>query len=89
MRTVSWIEPTTNEDGSALTDLSHYLVRWRKVDSPAWASKVVRAARPDPQSGSRVGTRIRLGRGRWVVRVYAVDRAGGMSKHIEREVRVG
>lgn len=32
-----WVAPTLNEDGSVLTDLSHYLVQYRWVErAPAW-----------------------------------------------------
>lgn len=34
--TASWTAPTTNTDGSPLTDLSHYTVQWRRTGRTAW-----------------------------------------------------
>lgn len=38
--TLSWVPPTTNADGSTLTDLAYYVVRWRYAGTEAYASFV-------------------------------------------------
>jgi len=45
--TTSWTAPTTNTDGSALTDLTHYRVYYDTSDTPCPGSTFVEVAAPE------------------------------------------
>lgn len=70
---VTWTAPTTNSDGSALTDLSHYLVQYRPaLRAPLWAGSVITA----DTSVDLVNLPVDLD---YDVRVAAVDTSGNTS----------
>lgn len=76
-----WLAPLTNDDGTPLTDLSHYLLAYR---SPwrVWAYKQVPAKSAAPCVStveSFVLGGLKRGK-RYRICVYAVDKQGKVSK---------
>lgn len=78
---LAWTEPTTNEDGTALTDLASYDVFTRAHKAKQWVVKTVQALTPAPAEGSIVTykrTKVPNGPCQWFV--MAVDKAGQRSQ---------
>jgi len=80
---VSWIEPTTNTDGSPLTDLGHYLVFYGPSNEPCAGPSVVAvaASTPSPRPGQSATVRLTglLSGSLYYVAVLAVDSNGNES----------
>lgn len=70
--TASWVAPTTNTDGSAITDLSHFLVEYRwTARAPHWDTRVATESIVDITGlGTGLG---------FDVQVAAVDTSGHIS----------
>ena len=71
--TVSWTPPTTNTDGSALTDLSGYRITYGRTADNLNESVVINTA------GTTTYTIDNLSVGRWYFAVYAVNQMGSAS----------
>jgi hypothetical protein len=68
----SWTAPTVNTDGTVITDLASYLVRWRVVGRPTWQSTAVGVTQLDIQVTIDTD---------YEVQVAAVDRSGHPSAY--------
>lgn len=69
---LSWIAPTTNSNGSALTDLASYEIQRRTSSTAAWEFSGATAANGLTVSGLAVGTSYRF-------QVIAIDNSGNRS----------
>ncbi|HEY7378875.1 MAG TPA: fibronectin type III domain-containing protein, partial [Steroidobacteraceae bacterium] len=68
--TVSWVPPTENEDGSALTDLARYRVLYGRTSSNLDQSLVVNNA------GASTASIDNLSPGTWFFGVVAINSVG-------------
>src|SRR5262245_56617380 len=79
----TWTAPTTNTDGSQLTDLSFYRVYYgtSATPCPSGTFVAVPSASPTPPAGQTVGTRLTglINNTVYNVSVVAVDSAGNAS----------
>jgi hypothetical protein len=83
---VSWVAPTTNIDGSPLTDVASYRVYYSPVDAPCTRGKSIRVAPSHaPAPGQRIVFRLT---GLTMGELYYVAVAAVNSQGIESECSI-